>query len=112
MAQDRSGFYFPHRDNHQQRPSDGLRRYVRYFGPFEDLQEAKWYSAWHHNVAGQFARYEEYQENEIQYLVSLPEEALGAAKAKFMHQEYADYQGLTFRDIRSKWEEWGRDSDF
>lgn len=99
---DRRGFYFPHRDNHEIRPSDELKRYVRYFGPFTTDIEAGVYAATHHNVGeGKgLGLIQEYTDHEIQVAEELPGETLQAARAKFMHQDRADYWTLTFVEVR------------
>ena len=115
---DRAGFYFTYRDNNAERnfrQSDGLRKHARYFGPFENETECKFFSSWHRNVAGQFAPTEQYNEHNIAIIEELPEETIEAASVKFWHQRHADYQrelGYTYGQIRKMWNERVENNDF
>jgi len=94
-------YYFNHRDNHDpERDEDGHIVHMRYYGPYDNEDEAAAFFAVHSNIAGRQARLRVSQISDDikQYMIDNPGEAIGAKKISFLHPSEAGYYGRTYEE--------------
>ncbi len=93
---EREGFYFPSRDNGKR--SD---KYFRFFGPFADQAQCDRFGCFHAGTETYVASW--WEQALIQQAEKDPgsvEAVKGARKVRFLHQEFADYRGKKFVEVR------------